>query len=173
MKSLYSGAEAAEASVETALDSSASILGTASGDATPAASPGAAASVFVCDGALISWTGRSGIDWIVISSRGFCSTLVSGGAVSAGIVVGVVVCINGLTCGASTSWSIEPTGAILECAEDGVVSSWIAEFGARSVDRIVSDGAARERTGLAEPVAALSVVCCVGFPSERKYQHLR
>jgi hypothetical protein len=36
-----------------------------------------------------------------------------------------------------------------------------------------SDGADRERPGLAEPVAAPSVVCCAGFPSERKYQHLR
>jgi hypothetical protein len=77
------------------LDSGASILGTASGDATPAASLGAAVSVFVCDCALVS------------------------------------------------------------------------------VGRFGSDGADRERTGLAESVAALSVVCCAGFPSERKYQHLR
>jgi hypothetical protein len=158
------------------LDSSASILGTASGDVTPAASPGAAASVFVCDGALVSSTDRSGIDCVVISSCAFCSTigsldvLISGGA---GVVTGAVVCINGVTCGAGTSRSIEPSGAILESGEDEAVSSWVVDFGARSVGRIGSDRADRERTGLAEPVAAPSIVCCAGFPSERKYQHLR
>ena len=99
--------------------------------------------------------------------------MLSGGAVGAGVVVGAVVCINGLTCGAGTSCSIEPTGAVWEAGEDGVVSSWVVDFGARSVGRIGSGGADRERTGLAEPVAAPSVVCCAGFPSERKYQHLR
>jgi len=55
----------------------------------------------------------------------FCSTIgsldvpVGGGAVGARVAVGVVVCINGLTCGAGTSCLIEPTGAVLE---DGVVS---------------------------------------------------
>jgi hypothetical protein len=98
---------------------------------------------------------------------GSLDVLLSGGAVGAGVVVGAVVCINGLTCGAGTSCSIEPTGAALESGEDGVVS-WVVDFGARSVG-----GADRERTGLAEPVAAPSVVCCAGFPSERKYQHLR
>jgi hypothetical protein len=78
---------------------------------------------------------------------GSLDVLVSGGAVGAGVVVGAVgavVCTNGLTCGAGTSCSIEPTGAVLESGEDGVVSSWVVDFGARSVGRIGSDVADRE-----------------------------